>query len=83
MENTHVLKTDPEVFQDSWDGDKGFELRFDDRDFQKDDIIFLTETVSTGEEMKNGAELYYTGRIIKTVVLYKLKGYGLKRDGVF
>ena len=74
----HILKTDAEVFRASWDGIKTFEIRIDDRDFQVRDEMFLVETVASGEEMKKGAPLEYTGRFIIQTITYKLKGmYGL------
>ena len=76
----HTLKTDPVVFQASWDEIKTFEIRIDDRDFQIGDELFLVETVASGEEMKKGALLKYTGRFIVQTIIYKLKGmYGLNK----
>ena len=74
----HILKTDSEVFQASWDEIKTFEIRIDDRDFQVGNELLLAETVASGEEMKKGALLEYTGRFIIQTITYKLKGmYGL------
>jgi len=52
--NRHILKTDKDVFDLSWDEDKLYEIRFDDRNFQIGDELFLVETVYTGEKMKAG-----------------------------
>lgn len=71
------LKTDPEVFQAAWDGRKTFEIRFNDRDFQVGDSLYLLETQHTGEEMRAGAPLVYTGRTQMKVVSHVLTGYGL------
>ncbi|VTU44903.1 DUF3850 domain-containing protein [Variovorax sp. RA8] len=73
----HELKTDPEVFQASWDGLKTFEIRVNDRDFQVGDSLYLLETEHTGEEMRAGAPLVYTGRTLRKVVSHVLTGYGL------
>ena len=76
----HFLKTDPEVFQASWDEIKGFEIRFNDRDYRPGDTLTLAETSAPGEEMKSGASLVYTGREIDQEVDYVLHGpiYGLQ-----
>ena len=74
----HILKTDKEVFQASWDKKKTYEIRFDDRNFQSGDELLIVETLYTGEEMKNGRPLIYTGRGIQQLVTHKLKNmYGL------
>lgn len=80
MSTTHELKTDPEVFQAVFDGFKKFEIRRDDRNFKVGDVLFLRETKHTGEDMKNGAPLEYTGREAERHVNYILQGpiYGLE-----
>jgi hypothetical protein len=74
----HELKTDSEVFRESENGCKDYEIRFNDRDFQLGDILILRETVYTGAQMANGEALIYTGRILRRCVVSKLEGYGLK-----
>ncbi len=79
----HELKTDPEVFQASINGLKGFELRLNDRDYRPGDTLSLRETEFSGEEMATGAPLHYTGRRVDDLeVNYVLHGpkYGLQ-DG--
>lgn len=80
----HQLKTDPEVFAASWEGIKGFEIRFNDRDFEPGDELLLKETRFSGEEMKEGAPLEFTGREIDAHVNYMLRGgnYGLAEGWV-
>lgn len=80
--SNHELKTDPEVFMSSWAGEKTFEIRLNDRDFQPRDSLLLRETVCSGEEMSKGAALEYTGREIEQTVLHVLHGpaYGIE-DG--
>ena len=76
---THVLKTDTKVFQASWDEEKQFEIRLDDRNYETGDDLILVETLHTGDEMLKGKPLVYTGRWLAVQVTYKLKGgYGLK-----
>ena len=77
------LKTDPEVFQASWNGQKSWEIRKNDRDYQVGDALVLEETKYTGEEMKTGEwPLEYTGRKLLLEVEFILPGpvYGLQ-DG--
>lgn len=78
----HMLKTDPAVFQDVLDGSKTFEIRFNDRGYQVDDLIVLKETKFTGQQMKSGQPLVYTGREIQKRISYVLGGYGLQDDWV-
>lgn len=78
----HMLKTDPAVFQDVLDGSKTFEIRFNDRGYQVDDLIVLKETKFTGQQMKSGQPLVYTGREIQKRISYVLSGYGLQEDWV-
>lgn len=80
----HELKTDPDVFEASWNDLKVFEIRKDDRNFSPGDRLFLKETVYSGEEMKAGKPLEYTGRSIEQHVNYILHGpcYGLNEGWV-
>lgn len=78
----HMLKTDPAVFQDVLDGSKTFEIRFNDRGYQIGDLIVLKETKFTGQQMKSGQPLVYTGREIQKRISYVLGGYGLQDDWV-
>lgn len=53
---THYLKTYPEFFQAIKRGDKTFEIRLNDRDYQVDDMLALNEydpktETFTGEEL--------------------------------
>lgn len=69
----HDLKILPQYFQAVWSGIKTFELRKDDRDYQRGDILVLREW--DGEK--------YTGSAICVKVTYILQNaekYGLK-DG--
>ena len=75
----HKLKTDQDVFKESWEEVKNFEIRIDDRFYKVGDYLLLLETVYTGEEMKNGKPLEYTGRFVEVDVQYKLSSsYGIK-----
>ena len=70
---THELKILPLYFQAVWDGIKTFELRKDDRDYQRGDILVLKEW--------DGKE--YTGSALCVKVTYILQDaekFGLK-DG--
>lgn len=78
----HKLKTDPDVFDAVMKGIKPFEIRKNDRDYQIGDELMLKKTRYTGEEMKNGKPLEYTGDVWTVKVIYVLYGpiYGLQ-DG--
>lgn len=78
----HELKTDPEVFDATWSAQKRCEIRYDDRGFCAGDILHLRETRYSGQSMREGAPLEYTGREVKVLVLHILQGprYGLE-DG--
>ena len=78
-EHSHELKTDPEVFTAVWEGVKPWEIRKNDRDYQAGEKLLLRETEHTGEEMKAGKPLIYTGREILARIVYVLYGpvYGL------
>ena len=59
----HELKILPQYFQRVWDGTKTFELRKDDRDYQRGDILVLREW--DGEK--------YTGSALCVKVTYILQ----------
>lgn len=75
----HILKTDPEVFNDVYYGRKNFEIRKNDRNFEVGDLLLLRQTVHTGKEMQQGLPLEYTGWELRARVKYILSGpiYGL------
>ena len=76
----HELKTDPDVFQQTWEGRKTFEIRKNDRDYQSGDVLILRETRFSGEAMRNdAAKLMYTERSVVQAVTSILHGpiYGL------
>ncbi len=76
----HELKTDKEPFNASWWGWKQYEIRKNDRDFRVGDQLSLRETVYSGEEMRNGKPLKYTGRCLGREIMEVRTNYGLK-DG--
>lgn len=64
----HELKTWPPYWEDVRNEAKSFEIRKDDRDFQKGDFLHLREY-----EMYRG----YTGRSCYALIIYKANGFGL------
>jgi hypothetical protein len=75
MAHEYELKTDPEVFQASVDGKKPWEVRFDDRGYEVGDFLHLRETKYSGDDMKDGKPLVYTGRDMVRRVDYVLHGH--------
>jgi Domain of unknown function (DUF3850) len=75
----HELKTDPDVFVAVRDGEKTYEIRKDDRGFAVGDLLWLRQTRHSGEAMRTGGPLEYTGEEIHAVVSHVLRGpiYGL------
>lgn len=70
----HELKTWPAFFQAILDGDKNFEVRKNDRGFQKGDTLWLREY----DTSRLG--IPYTRREVRVEVTYVLSGFGLQ-DG--
>lgn len=66
----HELKTDPDSFDESWRGHKHWEIRFNDRGYRVGDSLVLRETNFTGEEMRKGKPLVYTGRRMLVEVVF-------------
>lgn len=70
----HVLKCDSDHFQAIAAGRKTFELRIADRNYRVGDDLFLKETEYSGDEMRNGKPLKYTGRTLKVKVSHIMSG---------
>jgi hypothetical protein len=81
---THELKTDPEVFQETFMGNKLWEIRFDDRGYEIGDELWLRETKYSGDAMAFGMPLIYTGRYYHFIVKYILRSpaYGIQEGWV-
>ena len=71
----HYMKTETEYYQAVERGEKNFELRINDRDFKKYDMLYLEETVKgvkTGRKLPP-VEIQY---VLKDCVKYGLcEGY--------
>lgn len=78
----HKLKTDPDVFDEVSSNRKTHEIRFNDRGFAIGDRLELLKTQYSGEEMRNGAPLVYTGDVCYRTVSHVLSGYGLTEGWV-
>ena len=74
---THELKTDPDTFDAVASGAKTYEIRMNDRGFKVGDVLVLRRTASSGADMRSGAQLVYTGEILRRTVSHILTGYGL------
>ena len=62
---THELKTYPKYFQETIEGNKPFEIRKNDRNFQVGDVLILKESDN----------IKYSGREIGAVVRYVLRDF--------
>lgn len=73
---THLLKVWPEYFNRIIEGDKAFEVRLNDRDYQRGDYLRLQEW--------DPAEEKFTGRDCSRYVSYVLQGgaFGIHEDYV-
>lgn len=76
----HVLKCDPDIFQNIWDQKQKFELRLGDRDYNVGDMIISRETRFSGEEMEHGMRLEYTGRYIASKIVGILNRNHFSKD---
>lgn len=82
MNNVHRLKIYPQYFQQIKHGNKNFEIRKNDRNYELYDEILLEEFVPKG--YNNNEEGYYTGQIChrKIVYIFKDEGFGLEKGYV-
>lgn len=72
--NAHILKTDPKIYDDEVSGSKPFMFRVNDRAFEVGDVVVSRKTVNTGEEMRKGAPLNFTGDIMVAEITYVFSG---------
>lgn len=70
---THELKCEPEYFQQTWDSNKLFEVRKNDRDFQVGDNIILREW--------DPVTLLFSGRMIISEITSVISYPAGLRDG--
>ena len=80
---SHELKTDSVLFEATWKGERDWEIRTNDRNYQPDQVLRLRETKYTGNEMADDEKpLIYTGRAMTARVKNILRGpcYGVE-DG--
>lgn len=74
----HKLKTHSESFKELWSGFKTFEIRVNDRDFKKGDMVTLYEW-NPGELPIDSPD--YDGRCMDFVIGYITQGeWGLPRE---
>jgi hypothetical protein len=67
----HALKTDPEFFEDVAAGNKGFEVRKNDRPYKTSDFVALNEW----------KDKEYTGRFVFMKIVYILDDPQYCKDG--
>lgn len=75
---THDLKIDKRYFDAIKSGEKTFELRFNDRNYQAGDVLHLRETVYSAEQMKAGCPRLFSGRETKVQVLSIFDHHAIK-----
>lgn len=78
LNRVHDLKCDPQAFEPVSRGDKTHEIRLNDRGFKVGDLLRLHETRYSGDEMRAGRPLVYTGRQARRVISHIQEGYGLE-----
>jgi hypothetical protein len=78
----HELKTDPDDFEQLLTRNKNYEVRFNDRNYKSGDYILSRQTKFTGDEMKKGAELRYTGFFALLRISHVQEEHGLHRGWV-
>ncbi|WP_410495037.1 DUF3850 domain-containing protein [Cellulosilyticum sp. ST5] len=74
----HQLKTVQPYFDDIWMNGKNFEVRKNDRNFKKGDVLLLLEYEP---ENANNAKHGYTGRFLEAKVTYVLDSKEYCKDG--
>lgn len=75
MAKWHRLKTWPPYFEATLRGDKGFELRFNDRGFKIGDYLILEEWDPKTKK--------YSGRVLSRTIVYMLSGaFGLPENQI-
>lgn len=68
---THTLKLNEEFADAVYSGDKNFEIRYNDRGFQKGDEVKF-------EVMRGTSVIYHPLNYKKFVITYVLNGWGLE-----
>lgn len=65
----HWLKTDPPYFEEVWQGRKPFEVRYNDRNYQVDDILILAEKTEQSDKPRpaNSSEKAVIARVISVL----------------
>ncbi len=79
---THILKTDPEIFDLERSGEKPYMFRKDDRNYEVGDTIVSRRTKFSGTDMAKGTPLIYTGAVMVVEITHILHGpfYTLPED---
>lgn len=70
---SHQLKVYPQYFKALWCGDKTFEIRLNDRNFQERDEVTLMENEDGSHDGYTGREIH--GRITYLTDYEQKKGY--------
>lgn len=71
----HRIKTWPEQFQAQLDGDVDFQIRINDRMYNRGDILHQCEYIPEPNRPHEGT---FTGREMRHEIVFVLNGYGLQ-----
>lgn len=78
MSKVHLCKTYPRYYDEVDNGNKTFELRQNDKDYQKGDEVILQKLKYDEETISN----YVTGAEIRILITHVLSHFGLKEGWV-
>lgn len=82
MSKTHHLKLAEEFVEPIGSGDKNFEVRENDRGFQKGDIVVFHQAEITSFGSPGGRAEYLPWPLPPFVITYVLSGWGIQNNYV-
>lgn len=70
----HEIKSWPEFFEPVYEGEKTFELRKNDRNYQVGDVLVIREWKPPAPATEEKG--FYTGRMVMAEITYVMEGAG-------